>query len=168
VLYARCYRLPLNRLFDITTDCGLGIRGSIPRRGKTFFSTSQRPDRLWDPPSLLSNGYWELFPRVQNGPSVNLSVQLHLVLRSRMVKLYLHSPIYIYDIMRYIFRRLQIPTSYFRFIKHNLRFLQFNRFFMLIYKPAPTEFVHIIRDDLHEEFLIPCSGSSVVGIKTWS
>jgi hypothetical protein len=30
---------------------------SIPGRGKRFFSIPQRPDRLWDPPSLLPNGY---------------------------------------------------------------------------------------------------------------
>jgi hypothetical protein len=32
-------------------------RGSIPGIGKTFFSSSQGPDRLWDPHILLSNGY---------------------------------------------------------------------------------------------------------------
>jgi hypothetical protein len=36
--------------------------GSIPGRGKGFFSISQRPDRLWGPPSLPSRGYRELFP----------------------------------------------------------------------------------------------------------
>jgi hypothetical protein len=37
-------------------------RGLIIGRGKRFFSTPQRPDRLWSPPSLLSNGYWWWFP----------------------------------------------------------------------------------------------------------
>jgi hypothetical protein len=38
------------------TGYGLDGRGSIPDRGKEFFSAAQRPDRLWCPPSLLSNG----------------------------------------------------------------------------------------------------------------
>jgi hypothetical protein len=36
---------------------GLDSRGSIPGRGKKFFFMTQRPDRLWGPSSLLSNGY---------------------------------------------------------------------------------------------------------------
>jgi hypothetical protein len=34
-------------------DRGVGVRVSSPRR----------PDRLWGPPSFLSNGYRDLFPR---------------------------------------------------------------------------------------------------------
>jgi hypothetical protein len=34
-----------------------GFKGSIPGRGREFFSSPPRPDRLWDPPSLLANGY---------------------------------------------------------------------------------------------------------------
>jgi hypothetical protein len=29
-----------------------------------IFSSPQRPDRLWSPPHLFSNGYWGLFPWV--------------------------------------------------------------------------------------------------------
>jgi hypothetical protein len=36
---------------------GLEGKGSIPNRGKIFFSTPKNPDRLWGPNSLLSNGY---------------------------------------------------------------------------------------------------------------
>jgi hypothetical protein len=32
-------------------------RGLIPCRVSTLVSTPQRPDRLWGPPSLISNGY---------------------------------------------------------------------------------------------------------------
>jgi hypothetical protein len=35
---------------------GMDGRGSIPAKGKRFFYTPQRPDRLWVPPSLLTNG----------------------------------------------------------------------------------------------------------------
>jgi len=34
----------------------------IPGGGWEFFSSTARPDRLWDPPSLLSNSYWGLVP----------------------------------------------------------------------------------------------------------
>jgi hypothetical protein len=34
-----------------------GLRGSSPGRSWEFFSSQPLPDRLWGPPSLLSNGY---------------------------------------------------------------------------------------------------------------
>jgi hypothetical protein len=41
---------------SISTGYGLGGPGSIPGVQK-FFSSPQRPDRLWGAASLLSNGY---------------------------------------------------------------------------------------------------------------
>jgi hypothetical protein len=41
---------------------GWMIWGSSPSRGWEFFSLPQHPDRLRDPPSLLSSGYQGLFP----------------------------------------------------------------------------------------------------------
>jgi hypothetical protein len=35
----------------------LDVQGSIPGRGKIFYSTQQGSDRFWGLPSLLSNGY---------------------------------------------------------------------------------------------------------------
>jgi hypothetical protein len=76
----------------IVTGCGLDDRGSIPGRDKKYFSTPQRPDRLWVPSSLLSNRYRALFPRGLSGLGVKLSAQLHLMPWSRTVELYLHFP----------------------------------------------------------------------------
>jgi hypothetical protein len=53
----------VDRLEDTNQDISVGIamgyglesRGSISGRVKRFVSSSQRPDRLWNPPSLLSN-----------------------------------------------------------------------------------------------------------------
>jgi hypothetical protein len=53
------------------TNCSVGIaksywlngEGSIPGRVKIFFSSPQRPDLLWGPLRLLSNGRRELSPR---------------------------------------------------------------------------------------------------------
>jgi hypothetical protein len=43
-----------------------GVRVRVPA-GAKIFSSPQRPDRLWGPPSLLSNGYRELLHRGGGG-----------------------------------------------------------------------------------------------------
>jgi hypothetical protein len=45
---------------DGLDDRGVGVR--VPVGSRIFFS-SRRPDRLWGPPSLLSNEYREFFPQ---------------------------------------------------------------------------------------------------------
>jgi hypothetical protein len=46
----------------IETGYEIGGTVSIPGNAR-FFSSLQRPDGLWGPPSLLSNGYRGLLPR---------------------------------------------------------------------------------------------------------
>jgi hypothetical protein len=41
-------------------DRGVGVRVPV---GARIFSSPRRPDGLWGPSNLLSNGYWGLFPR---------------------------------------------------------------------------------------------------------
>jgi hypothetical protein len=44
-------------------DGGWRNRPSIPCRDNTFLSSLKHPDRLWNPPSLLFNGYQGLISR---------------------------------------------------------------------------------------------------------
>jgi hypothetical protein len=58
-----CFYLSLRDKAGITNVCtGWMVGGSGPCRDWEFFSLSPYPDRLWGPPSLLSNGYQGLFP----------------------------------------------------------------------------------------------------------
>jgi hypothetical protein len=98
-----CFPHGWERSHDSSVDIATGYRlhgpGSIPGT-RRFFSFPQRPDQLWDPPSLLSNGYRELFlQRSKSNRGVKMTTHLHPVLRSRIVELYLHSPICIHSIM---------------------------------------------------------------------
>jgi hypothetical protein len=68
----------------------LGNWGSIPGRGKRLLSSPQRQNRLWDTPSLLSNGYRGFF-HLRSGQGVKLIIHLYLVQRLGVVELYLHS-----------------------------------------------------------------------------
>jgi hypothetical protein len=65
----------------IATGCGMDDRGVGVRVlvGARIFISPCRPDLIWDPPSLLSNGYRELFLLGQSGRGV----KIQLVPRSR-------------------------------------------------------------------------------------
>jgi hypothetical protein len=77
---------------SIVMVCGLHDQGSIHGRGKKFISSPQYPDRLWCPPSHLSNWHQGLLPRGLSSQGVKLPTHFHLETRQRMVELYLHSP----------------------------------------------------------------------------
>jgi hypothetical protein len=62
---------------------GLKNQGFIPGKFKRFFSSPQNRDQLWGPPSLLCNEY----------QGKKLTTHFHLMPRSSMMGLYLHSPI---------------------------------------------------------------------------
>jgi hypothetical protein len=66
----------------IGTGYGLLGRGLIPGKENRLFSTPQRPDWLWGPPTLLFNGYLGGGGRVAGAWSWP---HLDLVQRSRMV-----------------------------------------------------------------------------------
>jgi hypothetical protein len=77
---------------------GLGGRRSTSGRHKKFFSTSQRPDRIWCPPSLLflvTKGYLPgaKWPgcEAEHSPPSNVEV--------KNSGLYFHSPICLHGIM---------------------------------------------------------------------
>jgi hypothetical protein len=61
-------------------DRGVGVRVPV---GSRIFSSPRRPDRLWGPHSLLSDGYRGLFHRGLSGWGVKLTNHLQLLPRSR-------------------------------------------------------------------------------------
>ena len=53
----------LSRCSDCATGLGPKVRVSIYCLGKRYCSSSKYPNWLWDPTSLLSNGYQKFFLR---------------------------------------------------------------------------------------------------------
>jgi hypothetical protein len=84
------YKWSWDSSVGIVVGYGLDGLGSIPGSAR-FFSYPQHPDQFWGPPSLLSNLQGAL-PLGIKWQEHKLTTHLHLVLRSRKVELYLHSP----------------------------------------------------------------------------
>jgi hypothetical protein len=80
-------------LVSTVSDYGLDDQGLIPSKGKGFCFQPLRPDQLWGPPNLPSNGYQGVLPPwVKCGWGVTLTTHPHLVQRSRMSRSYTSSP----------------------------------------------------------------------------
>jgi hypothetical protein len=52
-----------NSAVGVATRYGLDGRGSVPSMSKSVFSSPQRPNKLWDHPSVLLSGYFGLSHR---------------------------------------------------------------------------------------------------------
>jgi hypothetical protein len=72
--YSKIHDTYFQRSFSVVAGYGLDNRGSISAKGWEFFSSSPRPNRLWDPHSILSNRYRGFFHR-----GVKLTTHVHLV-----------------------------------------------------------------------------------------
>jgi hypothetical protein len=80
-----CISKSQDRAVSIATGYGLddqGVRIRVLVWARIFTSPCH-PDRLWGPPSLLSNGYHGLFTRGLSGRGVKLTTHLQLMPRSR-------------------------------------------------------------------------------------
>jgi hypothetical protein len=97
------YRMKVSRVIDIVEVLSRysagpwagrsGFWGSIPGGGWEFFSSPPRPERLWDPLSLLSNGYQGLFPWRVKRPGCEADHSPSSIAEVKeCVELYLHSP----------------------------------------------------------------------------
>jgi len=62
----------------------LGVPGSIPGKGRWFFSSQKCPDQLLDLPSLLFNLYGGVLSPGLSGWGVKLTIRLYLVPRLGM------------------------------------------------------------------------------------
>jgi hypothetical protein len=79
-------------LRGIALGYGLDDLGFESRQEWGFIPSPPRLDRLWDPPSLLSNGYQGLLLWGYSGWGVKLTTHLHLIPRSECVEAYIHAP----------------------------------------------------------------------------
>jgi hypothetical protein len=52
-----------------------GIGDRLPEDTKRSFYSPKGPDRLWSPPSLLSNGRWVYLPLLQSSSGVKVTTQ---------------------------------------------------------------------------------------------
>jgi hypothetical protein len=72
---------------------GIDCRGSNPGKGKIFLSSAASRPSLGPTSASYPMGTGADFPRGKAEMGMKLTIHIHLVPRSRMVELYLHSPI---------------------------------------------------------------------------
>jgi hypothetical protein len=80
---------------SIVSDYGLddwAIEVRYPAEEKGFFLYPLCPEKLWGPPSLLSNRHRGPFPGVKRGRDMTLTTRSHLVQRSGMSRSLTSSP----------------------------------------------------------------------------
>jgi hypothetical protein len=79
-------------------DREVGVRVPV---GSRIFSSPDRPDRLWGPPNLVSNGYRRLFPRggKRPGREADPSLTSSEYLDQENTDLYIHSPIRLHGVV---------------------------------------------------------------------
>jgi hypothetical protein len=91
---------------------GWTVRNSNPGRGKRFFFSTNRPDRLWGPLSLQFNEYRGSFPGIkQPGCDVDHSPPSGAQIKNEAVLLLLCMPLWREQGQFYIFSESAIPTS---------------------------------------------------------
>jgi hypothetical protein len=66
LLYSHIHSLAQS-VYRLATGWTIGVQGFDFRRGWEFFASPPISDRLWAPPSVLSNGYRRRFPRGRSG-----------------------------------------------------------------------------------------------------
>jgi hypothetical protein len=153
------------------------IGGSRPSSGWEFFS-SPCTDRIWGPPSLISNGYQELFQWEQSDWSVKLTTHVHLVLRSRVcgaMPLFPNTPSWLSDQLKhrdsFTFTSFLILSSYLCLnLLSRLSLSSFPTDYLLTPRNSPTtEAVQSLRWSgnslplTESEGSLPCTRKTVIG-----
>jgi hypothetical protein len=82
----------LHSSVSIVMGCGLESWGSIPGKGRRFFSSPLCPHHLGAHPDSYPVGTRDFSPGI-GGRGVEVTTDLHLLPRSRMVEPYPHSPV---------------------------------------------------------------------------
>jgi hypothetical protein len=102
-LFFRLTRFMANRDSAVGIGTGYGLDGRrfgvrVPV-GPRFFSFPRRPDRLWGPPSLLSNGYQGQFLRGKAAGAWSWPLTCIYCRGQECVDLYNHSPIPLHGVV---------------------------------------------------------------------
>jgi hypothetical protein len=74
----------------VLDDRGIGVRVPV---GSRILSSPRRPDRLWCPPTLLSNEYLRFFPRGKAASAWSWPPTSNQCRSQENLDLYIHSPI---------------------------------------------------------------------------